>query len=123
MTMMSSLKAFLFASPAQAAMTGPVRVPSTGADGGEFAALLGGITQPSIASGLDGALPLPNVIPPALIEGEAQALPLDGQASLPAQSPSTPLGDMRPAEKLSTDGRVAVAVAPPISPKDRKSVV
>lgn len=114
MTMMSSLKAFLFALPAQGGMTRAVAVPSAGADGREFAALLGGITQPTVVPGPDSALPMPTAMPPVFSEGEA----LDRQESLPSTPLAVPLGDMCPIEKPEMDGRVAVAIAPTFNARD-----
>lgn len=114
MTMMSSLKAFLFASPTQGAMTGAAVVPSPGGEGGDFAALLGGIAQPPTASGPGGALPMPNPGLPVPPEGEVRALPLDMQA-LPAVDPlAMPLGNMLPVETPPTDLRVPVHAKAPI---------
>jgi flagellar hook-length control protein FliK len=114
MTMMSSLKAFLFASPAQGAMIGGAAVPSPGGEGGDFAALLGGIAQPPAASGSGSALPMPNPGLPVPTEGEARALPLDMQA-LPAVDPlAIPLGNMLPVETPPTDLRAPVHKEAPI---------
>lgn len=98
MTMMSSLKAFLFASPAQGAMIGAAAVPSAGGEGGDFAALLGGIAQTPAVSGPGGALPIPNPASPVPTEGEARALPVDMQAPPPVDPLAMPPGNMLPVE-------------------------
>ncbi|WP_336974301.1 hypothetical protein [Sphingobium aromaticiconvertens] len=116
MTMMSSLKAFLFASPAHGAMIGTAAVPSAGGEGGDFAALLGGIAQTPAAAGPGGALPMPNPVLPVPAEGEARALPLDAKASPPVDPLALPPGAGLPVEApdLSTP-MVAPAPVPRIA--------
>lgn len=114
MTMMSSLKAFLFASPAQGAMTSGVAVPAPGGEGSDFAVLLGGIAQAPAATGPGGALPMPNPVLPVPTEGETRALPLDMQP-LPLGDPlALPPGNSLPVETSVTDIRLPAHTDAPI---------
>lgn len=129
MTMMSSLKALLFASPAQGAMTRAAAVPSANEERGDFAALLGGIAQTPVTSGLGSALPMPNPALPVPGEGEASALPADMQAiphgnSLPVETPGLPTPTVVHTEapilmvRPDTDIPETEADAPPIEVDD-----
>jgi flagellar hook-length control protein FliK len=86
MTMMSSLKALLFASPANGAMTGTGAAAPVSGEGGDFAALLGSVAQP-VATG--DALPVPVPVPvPVPMSGPAGPVPTEGEApSLPSPLP------------------------------------
>jgi flagellar hook-length control protein FliK len=115
MTMMSSLKAFLFASPAPGAMTGAAVVSAPGGEGGDFAALLGGIASPPAVAAMGSGLSMP-VLPVSVdgpVEGDVGAQPLDGQAAPPADPLAMPFGGSAPVERPVMDMRLS---APTLAP-------